>query len=104
MIKLSTETAHCIFYFYIFFFVMKEARGKNYPLILQIKHNTETNIKRSMLYGIAPGIECYKAYRDPTKPPFFCTVKCKCKLIFLPTVAFVKVNFECFLFIHLFFF
>ena len=33
-------------------------RGSNYPLILHRKRNTETNIKQSLPYGTAPGIEC----------------------------------------------
>ena len=33
-------------------------KGSNYPLILHRKHNTETDIKQSLPYGTAPGIEC----------------------------------------------
>ena len=42
-------------------------KGNNYPLILHRKHNTETNIEWSLPYDTAPGIECFRAYRDPTK-------------------------------------
>ena len=33
-------------------------KGSNNPLISQRKRNTETDIKQSLSYGTAPGIEC----------------------------------------------
>ena len=45
-------------------------KGNNYPLKLNRKRNTETDIKWSLPYGTAPGIECLRAYRDNTKPLF----------------------------------
>ena len=33
-------------------------KGSNYPLILHRKRNTEKDIKQSLPYGTAPGIEC----------------------------------------------
>ena len=42
-------------------------KGNNHPLILHIRRNIETDIKRSLPYGTAPGIECLRAHRDPTK-------------------------------------
>ena len=33
-------------------------KGSNYPLISHRERNTETDIKQSLPYGTAPGIEC----------------------------------------------
>ena len=33
-------------------------KGSNYPLMSHRKRNTETDIKQSLPYGTAPGIEC----------------------------------------------
>ena len=38
------------------------------------KRNTETDIKWSLPYGTAPGIECFRASKDLLKPP--------CKLLY----------------------
>ena len=62
---LRSLNASCLYLF------NERIKGNNNPLILHRKRNTETDINLwSLPYGTAPGIECLRAYRDPTKPPF----------------------------------
>ena len=37
-------------------------QGEYYPLILHRRRNNKTDIKQSLPYGKAPGIECQRVY------------------------------------------
>ena len=49
-------------------FSKERNKGNNYLLKLRRKSNAETDIKWTLLYITAPGIKCFRAYKDPLKP------------------------------------